>query len=117
MENIPDKILLGAKFSEYVETRNEEILKVLRELRLLPTRNRLNALLDLANGKIPERLNELKLYQKDLDGLLDDYLVTGGIPRAINSYISRGTIPEIVYSDYVNLILRDIARWGGNEIF
>jgi predicted AAA+ superfamily ATPase len=117
VDSIPDKIFLGAKFSEYVETRNQEILKVLRELRLLSTRNRLNALLDLANGEIPERLNELKLYQKDLNGLLDDYLVTGGIPRAVNSYVSRGAIPEIVYSDYVNLILRDIARWGGNEIF
>jgi predicted AAA+ superfamily ATPase len=117
VDNIPDKIFLGAKFSEYVETRNEKLLKVLRELHLLSTHNRLNALLDLANGEMPERLSELKLYQKDLNGLLDDYLVTGGIPRAINSYVSRGTIPEIVYSDYVNLILRDIARWGGNEIF
>jgi hypothetical protein len=117
VDNIPDKILLGAKFSEYVETRDEGLLKVLRGLRLLSTRNRLNVLLDLANGKIPERLNELKLYQQDLNGLFDDYLVTGGIPRATNSYVSRGAIPEIVYSDYVNLILRDIARWGGNEIF
>ncbi|MCX8182299.1 MAG: ATP-binding protein [Candidatus Methanomethyliaceae archaeon] len=117
VDKVPDKIFLGAKFAEYVETRNEEILKVLRELRLLSTRERLNALLSLVCGEIPECLSELRLYQKDLDGLLDDYLLTGGIPRAINSYISRGNIPEIVYSDYVNLILRDIARWGGDEIF
>ncbi|MEM2888044.1 MAG: ATP-binding protein [Candidatus Bathyarchaeia archaeon] len=117
VDNIPDKIFLGAKFSEYVETRNKEILKVLRELHLLSTHDRLNALLNLANGEIPECLIELKIYQKDLDGLLDDYLITGGIPRAISNYISRGGIPEIVYSDYVNLILRDIIRWGGSEIF
>ncbi len=117
VDNIPDKIFLGTKFSEYVETRNEELLKVMRELHLLSTRNRLNALLDLANGKIPESLHELKLYQKELNGLLDDYLITGGIPRAINSYVSLGHIPEIIYSDYVNLISRDISRWGGNEIF
>ena len=116
-DNTPDKIFLGAKFSEYVETRDKRILKVIRESPLLSTFDWLNALLDLANGKLPEHLNELKLYQKDLNGLFDDYLVTGGIPRAINSYISRGIIPEIVYSDYVNLIIRDIARLGGNEIF
>ncbi|MBS7637683.1 ATP-binding protein [Candidatus Bathyarchaeota archaeon] len=116
-EESPDKIFLGASFSEYVETLSKEILKALQELDRSSERWRLNALNRLANGEIPEPLSELELYQRDLDGLLDDYLITGGIPRAINSYVSRGAIPEIVYSDYVNLILRDIARWGGNEIY
>jgi len=117
VDNIPDKVFLGAKFSEYVETRNEEVLEVLRELRLLSMCNRLQVLHCLASGEIPDRLNQLRLYQKDLNGLLDDYLITGGIPRAVNSYVSQGAIPDIAYSDYVNLILRDIVRWGGNEIY
>lgn len=117
VDSIPDKVFLGAKFSEYVETRDAQILKVLRDLNLLSARYRLRVLHDLAEGKIPDRIQALRPYSKDLDGLLEDYLVTGGIPRAINSYISRGAIPDIVYSDYVNLILRDIARWGGKEIF
>jgi predicted AAA+ superfamily ATPase len=117
VDNIPDKVFLATKFSEYVETRNVEILTVLRSLNLLSTRNRLRVLHDLAEGKIPDCIHALKPYSKDLEGLLDDYLVTGGVPRAVNSYISRGVIPDIVYSDYVNLILRDITRWGGNEIY
>jgi len=117
VDNIPDKVFLAAKFSEYVETRNVEILRVLRSLNLISTRNRLQVLHDLAEGKIPDRIHALRPYSKDLEGLLDDYLVTGGIPRAVNSYISRGVIPDMIYSDYVNLILRDIARWGGNEIY
>ncbi|MEA2089231.1 MAG: ATP-binding protein [Thermoproteota archaeon] len=117
VDNIPDKVFLAAKFSEYVETRNVEILKVLRSLNLLSTRSRLQVLYDLAEGKIPDSIHALRPYSKDLEGLLDDYLVTGGIPRAVHSYISRGAIPDIAYSDYVNLILRDITRWGGNDMY
>jgi predicted AAA+ superfamily ATPase len=117
VDNIPDKIFLGAKFSEYVETRNVQILNVLRNLKLLSTRNRLRVLQGFAEGKIPDRIHAFRPYSKELGGLLDDYLLTGGIPRAINNYVSRGVIPDIVYSDYVNLILRDITRWGGNEMF
>jgi predicted AAA+ superfamily ATPase len=117
VDNIPDKVFLGAKFSEYVETRNAQILEILRGLNLLSTRNRLGVLHLLAEGEMPDCIHELRLYSKDLEGLLDDYVVTGGIPRGANCYISEGTIPDIVYSDYVNLILRDIARWGGNEMY
>jgi hypothetical protein len=117
VDNIPDKIFLAAKFSEYVETRNVDILHVLRSLNLLSTRNRLHVLYSLAEGKIPDSIHEFKPYLKDLEGFLDDYLITGGIPRAVNSYVSRGMIPDVIYSDYVNLILRDIMRWGGNEAY
>ncbi|MDI6847556.1 MAG: ATP-binding protein [Candidatus Bathyarchaeia archaeon] len=116
-ENLPDKILLGAKFPEYVETRNLEILRVLRRLNLLSKRSRLQLLGDLAKGEIQKSIHELRPYMKDLHGLFEDFLITGGVPRATHSYISQGTIPDIVYSDYVNLIIRDIARWGGNEVY
>jgi len=116
-DNIPDKVFLAAKFSEYVETRSVEILDTLRRLDMLSARGRLQVFYDLARGEIPDRIHELMPYLKDLKGLLNDYLITGGIPRAVNSYISRGTIPDTVYSDYVNLILRDITRWGGNEVY
>lgn len=116
-DNIPDKVFLAAKFSEYIETRNAEILSTLRRLNLLSAKNRLHVLYDLARGEIPKRIHELTPYLKDLEGLLDDYLITGGIPRAVNGYISQGVIPDIVYSDYVNLIRRDIARWRGNEAY
>jgi predicted AAA+ superfamily ATPase len=116
-DNIPDKVFLGAKFSEYVETRSTKVLKVLRDLKLLPIQNRLFMLRSLSEGKIPRGFHSLEPYLKDLQGLLDDYLVTGGVPRAVNNYVSQGTIPDVVYSDYVSLILRDISRWGGNEVF
>jgi predicted AAA+ superfamily ATPase len=116
-DNIPDKIFLGAKFSEYVETRSSSILSVLRDLRLFSTQNRLQVMRTLSEGRVPHNIHALEPYLKDLQGLLEDYLLTGGVPRAVNNYISQGVIPDIVYSDYVSLILRDISRWGGNEAF
>jgi hypothetical protein len=116
-DNLPDKVFLGAKFCEYVETRNPQIHKILCSLKLLSKNNRLQILNELAEGRLPKPIHVLTPYMKDLQGLLEDYLITGGIPRAVNSYVSQGTIPDIIYSDYVNLIIRDITRWGGNEIY
>lgn len=116
-DNMPDKVFLSAKFSEYVETRSPEMSKVLHRLNIDSTPNRLRVLHDLAGGVIPDCIHALRPHSKELEGLLDDYAVTGGIPRAVNSYLSQGTIPDLVYGDYVNLILRDTARWGGNETY
>ena len=116
-ENIPDKVFLAAKFSEYVETRSPVILKVLHSLRLLSVQNRIKVVHGLSAGRVPDSIHTLQPHLKGLQGFLDDYLVTGGVPRAVNSYVSQGVIPDVVYSDYVSLILRDITRWGGNEIF
>jgi len=116
-DRIPDKVFLAAKFSEYVETRSVQVRKVLRDLRLLSMRNRSMLLRGLSEGKIPRSFRALEPHLKDLLGLLDDYFVTGGVPRAVNAYVSEGTVPVVVYGDYVSLILRDISRWGGNEVF
>jgi len=116
-DNIPDKVFLGAKFSEYVETRSAQMLKVLRDLGFLSIQGRSLLLRNLSEGKIPRSFHALEPYLKDLQGLLNDYLVTGGVPRAIDGYVSQGAISDVVYSDYVSLILRDISRWGGGEVF
>lgn len=116
-DTLPDMVFLGAKFCEYAETRDPKIHKILRSLNLLSKNNRLLMLNELARGKMPNVIYALDPYVKDLQGLLEDYLITGGVPRVVNSYISQGNIPDIVYSDYVNLIVRDITRWGGNEIY
>jgi len=113
----PDKILLPMKFSEYVESRNAELRKVILDLNILSILRRKQMLSTLAQGKFSEEFEELMLYKKELEGLFDDYLLTGGVPRAIDSYISKGLIPEGVYSIYTDLFLRDIRRWGGNDIY
>ena len=117
VNSLPDKVLLGARFYEYVETRDASLHDTLRSMNLQSRSVKLRILRVLAEGEIPDVLQELIPYSNILEGFLEDYLVTGGIPRAVNCYISEGVIPEIVYGDYVNLILRDIVRWGGNEAY
>lgn len=113
----PDKILVPMKFSEYVESRSSVLRKVILNLNMLSVTRRKQMLGTLAKGELPKEFEELMLYKKELEGLFDDYLLTGGVPRAINSYVSNGVIPQGVYSIYTELFLRDIHRWGGNDIY
>jgi predicted AAA+ superfamily ATPase len=60
-------------------------------------------------------MEEVFLHLKELNQLYDEYLITGGIPLAINAYVSDSTITKDIYEGYVELLLRDIRRWGGND--
>ena len=113
----PDRILLPMKFSEYAETRNAELKQVLRRLSLTSLQRRVGLLESLSGGTIPREFYELEPFLSDVNGLLDDYLITGGIPKAVNSYVTQGTISEGVYLQYVELIVRDLVRWDARESF
>lgn len=111
----PDRILLSAKFSEYVETLETELSNELQELWLLAQKNRKRMFLELANGRIPDELRRLVLFTNELELLLDQYMLTGGIALAINQYVSRREIAEDTYTLFVNFMVRDICRWGYDE--
>lgn len=66
-------------------------------------------------GNIPIELERLMIYSNELEILLEEYLVTGGIAQAINEYISTCRISENTYETFVNFLIRDISRWGANE--
>ena len=116
-DKLPDKILLPMKFSEYAETRSKEIYEVLRKFFLLMPQRRKLLLEQLLQGNMPNEFKELLLYSKELELLLQEYLITGGVPKAISKYVSHGSITEDVYNDYTNLVIRDILRWGGREAY
>lgn len=111
----PDKILLPMKFSEYAETRSPEVRSALMDARALPAESRKAALLELLGGKVPKLFSRMMPLSRTLEGMLDDYLITGGMPQAINEYSSRHSISDSTYADFVNLIMKDISRWGGEE--
>ena len=111
----PDKVLLSAKFSEYVETLDVKLSNEIEALWLLSLQNRKNVILELLNGKIPSELKRLALFTKELELLLDQYMVTGGISQAINQFVSRRKIAEDTYSIFVNLVVREICRWNHDE--
>lgn len=111
----PDKILLPAKFSEYIETLEPKLSNVIRELWLLSLENRKRMFFELAHGTIPSELKRLALFTKELELLLDQYMLTGGIAQATHQYVSRRKIAEDTYATFVNFMVRDICRWKHKE--
>lgn len=114
-DKLPDKVLLPMKFSEYAESRSQDVARLIRDQNLLTRETRHKILSVLADGQLPKELGEAYLFLKELTRLYNDYLITGGIPSATNAFVTDGTITRDVYEGYVELLLRDITRWDGNE--
>lgn len=114
-DELPDKILLPMKFCEYAETRSEEIMMLIAGQGILKRERRHEIISQIADGKLPEELGDAFLHLKELNQLYNEYLITGGIPRAINAYVSDSAITRDIYEGHVELLLRDIRRWGGND--
>lgn len=114
-DKLPDKILLPMKFSEYAETRSENIAMLSSSQNILKRERRHQVISQIASGNLPEELQEAFLHLKELNQLYNEYLITGGIPSAINAFVSDGTITKDIYEGYVELLLRDIRKWGGND--
>jgi predicted AAA+ superfamily ATPase len=115
-DQLPDKILLPPKFSEYVDTRSERIQNTIRDLDLLKRAQRQSVWARILKGTLPEELKELQLVARDAQVLFNEYLLTGGVPKVIDTYLAEGSITKDLYEDYVNLLLRDITRWNGREV-
>lgn len=113
----PDKILLPMKFGEYAETINAELAKVMRRLRLPPSWARQSHLAALGEGELTPAVQEIMLYGKELEALLADYVITGGLPKVIHEYRKNGRIPESVYKTYVDSIVGDVQRWNRRESY
>ena len=112
-----DKILLPMKFSEYVETKDEEIGHLVDRLDLQRQSNRRELIDDIAKGKMPGILEELSLYSNELLRHFENYLITGGTPLTINDYERHGTIQQGTYSTYVQRTIGDIRRWGKSDVY
>lgn len=116
-DKLPDKILLPMKFSEYAESRSQEIKRLILDQNFIKIERRHQLLSELFNGNLPKELEEAYLLFKELDELYHEYLITGGVPRVINAYISDGFITRDIYEGYVELLLKDIQKWQGSEAF
>ena len=104
-----DKIMIPMKFSEYVSILDSDLSKYINEnLRKSELRQKLiNSLFDC---KIDQALEKLIPQIDKLDRFLYEYLLTGGIPKAIDEYIKYGQINEYVYTMYLESILGDLKQ-------
>jgi predicted AAA+ superfamily ATPase len=113
----PNLVLLQPKFSEYVETQDKVIREHIEKQKLHTREKREELLLSLANNTIPDEIDDLMLYIRELNSLLSDYLITGGNCQAVHEFLSTGTISQSTYNAFIELIRTDIMEWGYNEYF
>ena len=100
------------KFGEYVPTIDSDLEKEISKNFLISAKNRFSIIRNLADGKIDDVLFDLFAYQKELDKHFSNYLVTGGIPTAINTLLKEGSITEGVYQIYLDAIIGDLRNAG-----
>jgi predicted AAA+ superfamily ATPase len=112
-----DKILLPMKYCEYVEALDPGLRKIIIEKDLFHKEHRKEILESLIHGEIPPEIEELNLYSTQLEQLLDNYLITGGIIRSINEYYTKGLIDPNLYQAYLSAVIGDIIRWGKKEVY
>ena len=113
-EGAINKILMPMKFAEYVGTVAPELNKEMG----LPfvDKIRQEMFFKLCNGEIHPIISEtLRLYQKDLKAILDNYLLTGGTIKAVESFFSRDSIDETIYELYIRALIGDLGKWRYGE--
>ncbi len=101
-EHIPShKVLLPMKFAEYVQLRKPELYKQVKKFKLDIAEERSKQFLELVKGTIPSSANNLIRILPELDILLDEYLITGGIMIAVNEYTEHKRINAQIYDLYI----------------
>lgn len=107
-----DKIMLPMKFSEFVEAIDPETKDLLESRNLVSARVRH----DLFKSVLDLDLNieQLRPYIPTLNRHLKDYLLTGGMPRVVNEYLSTGLVGEDTFATYLDSILGDLQSLNRN---
>ncbi len=113
----PDKTMLPMLFAEYASARSGVISRALREAGLSTREGKRNALAALLGGTIPEGVKRMSLCTADLEALLDDYLIAGGMPLPVREQMGSRAISPNTYAGYMGLLMRDLSRWGADEAY
>lgn len=111
-----DKILLPMKFSEYAPLLNNEIDDLIHQNDLLTSSQRKIIFAKLLDREIDESLELFHQYQGELDELLHNYMLTGGIPQIINEQINTTAIREDLYTSYLDGIAGEWTALSKNEM-
>ncbi len=109
-----DKILLPTKFSEYASLLNKNIRNLISDN--LSSFERRKLIFDkLLNREIDTILDDLNAYQNELNDLLHEYMLTGGIPKIIDEKIKTATIHESLYTSYLEGVSGEWSALSKNE--
>ena len=110
-----DKVLLPMKFSEYATLASQNIRDLIHDNNLFLSQNRKTIFTKLLNLEVDESLDNLQAHQNELNELLNEYMLTGGIPRIIDEKVKTGIIDEHLYMTYLETITGEWNRMTKNE--
>lgn len=110
-----DKVLLPMKFVEYASLLNNNIKELINQNDLVSFKHREDIFKKLITGEIDERLDKLNTYQNEINNLLNEYMLTGGIPKVLNERIKTNIIHESIYTNYLESITGQWSELGKNE--
>jgi hypothetical protein len=110
-----DKIILPMKFSEYVPLVNPRFKRILDENNLTKREDRIRTINKLLDAEIEGSLDNLQPYIAELNSMLADYMLTGGIPQVVNRYYETGFLDDYLYSTYLDYILGDLKSLKKNQ--
>ncbi|HHQ44534.1 MAG TPA: ATP-binding protein [Candidatus Altiarchaeales archaeon] len=109
------KILLPMKFAEYVQLRSPQIHQTIEKLRLNDNAVRRNAFNDLTTLKAGEWINPILPHLGELETLLLEYFITGGVMTAVNQYARDKQIKNSTYELYLQLFFGDLVKLKRDE--
>ena len=109
VEDGHDKTLLPMSFREYVSALNPDLGGLIE--RCVPTtQSKKPVLRSMAENRIDDALHRLFMHQKDLNNLLDEYMVTGGIPKIVSKYAQSSTLADPDYETYLHVLTGEWSR-------
>lgn len=104
------------RFSEYIATVSPGLFSELETVLHDDGTSRMEVLMEVLEGKVTDALGgPVQALRGDLRTVLDEYMVTGGMMRAVRQLHESGTIAPGTYELYVHGLLGDLARWGMSE--
>ncbi len=105
-----DKIMPPMKFAEYVSSVDPELGKFIKDNDMHALSTRHDLLDALLGGEIDGTVASLSAYQDALDKHFGNYLITGGVPPAVNDLLENGNIPASTYHTCLDSIKGDMGR-------
>ena len=110
-----DKIMLPMKFSEFVSIMDREMGQVIRD-NFLRLSDRTDAFEQyIFNNEVPPALDGIRARLPSLNRHLEDYMLTGGVPKAVSKYMESKTVAESTYADHLDAIQGDFGAFHRNE--
>lgn len=105
-----DKIMMPMKFAEYVGAVDPLLSRrcsacVGQERRLVEIRK-------LAASELGSGLTDLSGLRENLDAHLRRYMITGGMPAAVESFLRHDHIPDGVYTAYTDAVTGAMKQAG-----